>query len=315
MDELGIKLKELIEKEGLEILKNSGRINGILADFFPKEDKLRGAVRDALKIGAGDMFYNLAGYEGSDRQKKIEIIQKRLVDEAWLSDAAAEAVCRIFLMAIGMDWNENDSDENDSEINAGVVNNKDINNTKTDDGIRKSVIKPYIKGTIGALLGGGIGAALAVIFVHWQIGYAAAATGAVTGFCVVMGYKLLAKNMTKQGVVLACCLALAISAFEGFTYIMTLEYNGRSHDYYEAELDTLLYKYLPEITRNKPNYDSVEYPAWIEEYNKINDDVAGKSRDLKNLEAYMVKFISFYALLTVIGTVIGIFMVFRKQKR
>jgi len=101
LKEIGLKMRELVQSCGLEILRDEKKLNGLLADMFPKEGKMRSAIREALKIGAGNMFYQLAKSTGNDVSEKLAAIQKKLVDEAWLSDAAAENVCRIFLMAVG----------------------------------------------------------------------------------------------------------------------------------------------------------------------------------------------------------------------
>jgi len=48
------------------------------------------------------MFFKLAKSMGNDASEKLSAIQKKLVDEAWLSDAAAaDSVCRIFMTAVG----------------------------------------------------------------------------------------------------------------------------------------------------------------------------------------------------------------------
>jgi len=101
MDKTGIKMKELVQKYGLEILRDNKKLNALLADLFPREKKLRNAIRDALDAGAGRMFFELAKSTGNDATEKLAAIQKKLVDEAWLSDAAAENICKIFLAAIG----------------------------------------------------------------------------------------------------------------------------------------------------------------------------------------------------------------------
>jgi len=103
MDEIGIKMKELVQKYGLEIIRDNKKLNALLADLFPKEKKLRNAIRDALDAGVGRMFFELAKSTGNDAPEKLAAIHKKLVDEAWLSDVAADSVCRIFLTAIGKD--------------------------------------------------------------------------------------------------------------------------------------------------------------------------------------------------------------------
>ncbi len=101
MDKMGLKMRELVQKYGLEILRDNKKLNALLADLFPKEKKLRNAIRDALDAGVGRMFYELAKSTGNDDSERLASIHKKLVDEAWLSDAAADNVCRIFLTAIG----------------------------------------------------------------------------------------------------------------------------------------------------------------------------------------------------------------------
>ncbi len=103
MVEIGLKMRELVQTYGLEILCDEKKLNGLLADLFPKEGKMRNAIREALKTGAGNMFYELAKSTGNDVSEKLAVVHKKLVDEAWLSDAAADSVCRIFLTSVGKD--------------------------------------------------------------------------------------------------------------------------------------------------------------------------------------------------------------------
>jgi len=103
LKEIGLKMRELVQSRGLEIIRDEKKLNGLLADMFPKEGKMRSAIREALKIGTGNMFYELAKSTGNDAFEKLAAIHKKLVDEAWLSDAAAENVCNVFLAAAGMD--------------------------------------------------------------------------------------------------------------------------------------------------------------------------------------------------------------------
>jgi len=102
MEKIGLKMREIAQNCGLEILRDNKKLNALLADLFPKEKKLRNAIRDALDAGVGRMFFELAKSTGNDAPEKLATIHKKLVDEAWLSDAA-DSVCRIFLMAIGKD--------------------------------------------------------------------------------------------------------------------------------------------------------------------------------------------------------------------
>jgi len=37
MDEIGIKMKELVQRYGLEIIRDNKKLNALLADLFPKE--------------------------------------------------------------------------------------------------------------------------------------------------------------------------------------------------------------------------------------------------------------------------------------
>lgn len=103
MDEIEIEMKQLVQNYGLEILLEERRMEGLFADFFPKEKKLRKAVRTALDVGAGRMFFELAKSAEKDSAERLAAIRKKLVDEAWLSEAAADSVCRVFLAAIGKD--------------------------------------------------------------------------------------------------------------------------------------------------------------------------------------------------------------------
>lgn len=49
------------------------------------------------------MFFELAKSAEKDSAERLAAIRKKLVDEAWLSEAAADSVCRVFLAAIGKD--------------------------------------------------------------------------------------------------------------------------------------------------------------------------------------------------------------------
>jgi len=40
MDEIGLKVRELVQKYGMEILRDERKLNGLLADMFPKEKNL-----------------------------------------------------------------------------------------------------------------------------------------------------------------------------------------------------------------------------------------------------------------------------------
>lgn len=95
------QMKLLVKQHGIGILSDAAKINGILADMFPQNSRERAAVKTALGIGAGRMFFDIAqSHEPEEKRlEKLKLIRKRLIDEAWMSDAAADYICRVFLSA------------------------------------------------------------------------------------------------------------------------------------------------------------------------------------------------------------------------
>lgn len=63
-------------------------------------------------------------------------------------------------------------------------------------------------GAVGALLGSLVGAAC--ILIISQLGYIAAISGVVMGVCTIKGYELLAKKMSKKGIVISVLLMLVV---------------------------------------------------------------------------------------------------------
>lgn len=94
------QLEILMRENGLEVLKNSGKINGILADYFPKENRERASIKTALEIGIGKKFYDLADRRMENSGEELKLIRRRLIEEAWLSDKASEYVCTVFMKAL-----------------------------------------------------------------------------------------------------------------------------------------------------------------------------------------------------------------------
>jgi len=320
MDEIGLKMKELIQKEGLEILCDEKKLNGLLADMFPKEGKMRSAIREALKIGAGNMFYELAKSTGNDASEKLAAIRKKLVDEAWLSDAAAENVCRIFLTAVGKSadivgntdafgqkdaqkqsagqpqpeptYNQQQSGSTDA-FNSPAAN--ETNGGKPGNNEKESRMTPkmYIMGIIGALLGSCVGVACALLLGYMGVGYIAAAAGAVTGFCAVLGFKLLGKRLTKAGIVITCVVVLGMAFLGWLGYAVLWE-------------DAVVYdsvRNVMEIKKNNtPDYSGDNY----------RDDFYKEYMSL--LRSNCTVFSIIYVPLTAAGTTLGIILVSKKQK-
>lgn len=101
------KIAEFLEKmvctEGIECLRDSIRMNGCLADFFPEAKKERNAIRAAMNIGFGLKFCRIAG-EKDEMLKVIGVRQLReqLLYEAWLSEEAADYIITTFAKAVSM---------------------------------------------------------------------------------------------------------------------------------------------------------------------------------------------------------------------
>lgn len=47
------------------------------------------------------MFYEIVQNTSSEHVTRLAAIRKKLVDEAWMSEAAVDYICRVFLTAIG----------------------------------------------------------------------------------------------------------------------------------------------------------------------------------------------------------------------
>ncbi len=95
------KLKELVQQHGIDIFHHPAQINGVLADFFPEQEKERASIKAALDMGAGNLFYGIARKGGADGKEKVLAARKKLIDEAWISEAASDYVCKVFLAAVG----------------------------------------------------------------------------------------------------------------------------------------------------------------------------------------------------------------------
>lgn len=318
MDEIGLKMRELVQKEGLEILRDERKLNGLLADFFPREAKMRAAIREALNAGAGNMFYELAKSTENNASEKLAAIHKKLVDEAWLSEAAAENVCRIFLAAVGKSADDIENigafgqkdmrkqsagqprpepvynqQQSDSRNTFGSPIEEDRNPGNNEKESRMTA-KMYIMGIIGALLGSCIGVACALLLGYMGVGYIAAAAGAVTGLCAVLGFKLLGKRLTKVGIVITCVVVLGMAAAGGIGYAVLWEDTG---------LD--LNSELMEVKGNEPNYGDPVHQEWVNVYYALREDVR---------YSHHIMFSVIYAPLTAAGTVLGIILVSKKQK-
>lgn len=105
-----MQLGMLIREDGTEVLKNSVKINGILADYFPKYIRERASIKAALEIGIGKKFYEMANNWRENPGVELEYIRKRLIEEAWLSDKASEYVCTVFVKALNSVFSEEEAD-------------------------------------------------------------------------------------------------------------------------------------------------------------------------------------------------------------
>lgn len=90
-------------KEGIDFFKNSMKINGLLADLFPNKGKERNAIKIALEKGIGSQIVQLY-YEEDERIKLIRINQMKqvLLEDAWLSESAADFVMNTLITASDM---------------------------------------------------------------------------------------------------------------------------------------------------------------------------------------------------------------------
>ncbi len=107
-------LREHIEHRGIEILKNSKVINGILADYFPENEKERNAIKMALNYGIGKDFVDM--YTIEDKSKisiRINQLKNGLMNNAWMAEDAAEYVTDIFVNATGLVCRGSGNDENE----------------------------------------------------------------------------------------------------------------------------------------------------------------------------------------------------------
>lgn len=95
-------LKSQIEKQGCKILENGSRINGMLADYFPKLERERSTMRKAFEYGAGNVFLAIANSKQCD-ETVILGFRKRLAEEAWLAEPAIDYICNTFAHAIGIE--------------------------------------------------------------------------------------------------------------------------------------------------------------------------------------------------------------------
>lgn len=96
------QMKLLVKKHGIELLNDEKKLNGILVDMFPENSRERSAIKTALGVGAGRMFFELAqGHETNEKKaERLKMIRQRLTDEAWMAEAASDYICKVFLSAI-----------------------------------------------------------------------------------------------------------------------------------------------------------------------------------------------------------------------
>ncbi|MDO4170945.1 MAG: tetratricopeptide repeat protein [Lachnospiraceae bacterium] len=96
-------LGEMVCTEGIDCLKDSIRMNGCLADFFPEAKKERNAIRAAMNIEFGIKFCRIAG-EKDEMLKVIRLrqLKAQLLYEAWLSEEAANYIIITFAKAVSM---------------------------------------------------------------------------------------------------------------------------------------------------------------------------------------------------------------------
>lgn len=96
-------LEEMVCTEGIECLRDSIRMDGCLADFFPEAKKERNAIRAAMHIGFGRKFCRIAG-EKDEMLKVIRLrqLKEQLLYEAWLSEEAADYIMITFAKAVSM---------------------------------------------------------------------------------------------------------------------------------------------------------------------------------------------------------------------
>lgn len=93
-------LVEYGKKEGLDFFRNSIKINGLLADMFPAMGRERNAIKVGLEKGIGAKIIQLH-YEDDERLRDILTVQmeKILLEDAWLSENAAEFVLSTLITA------------------------------------------------------------------------------------------------------------------------------------------------------------------------------------------------------------------------
>lgn len=118
-------LARIVEKEGIETFKNPLRISGLLADMFPSMGRERNALKIAFEKGIASKI--IAYYFEKDLGlKRIQINQmnKVLVEDAWLSESAAQFVLSTLLEAIGEDENKTGNSNNEVTINSEEINEK-----------------------------------------------------------------------------------------------------------------------------------------------------------------------------------------------
>ena len=95
-------LKWIVDSNGIEVFKESEKINGILADLAKGQEKDRRRIRIALSLGAGTIFYNiLSRNNGLFRDPDVKLFQSNL-EEYGFAKEFSTYILNMFLFSASL---------------------------------------------------------------------------------------------------------------------------------------------------------------------------------------------------------------------
>ena len=95
-------MRTVVETYGTELLNDARRANALLMDYAPRQVRERKLIISALQEGIGNELIRAIDKEKQDQQLCVNRCVRCLVDEAWVTEEAAQFAVGVIAFAIGI---------------------------------------------------------------------------------------------------------------------------------------------------------------------------------------------------------------------
>lgn len=117
-EDIRLVLKELVDKYGLELLRNVDRVNALLMDYAPRSEKERKLLVMVMREGVLSQLTRLLREDEENCRSGINKCVKRLASDIWITEAAAKYAVYVLCHAIGLNANLYLGEEEETADNA-----------------------------------------------------------------------------------------------------------------------------------------------------------------------------------------------------